>query len=215
MENLSTDIVALLRYLLPGFLAAWIFYSFTSYIKPSQFERVIQALIFTLIVHSITDCLQSIFFWLGRFFMVAEWNKQSSQITSIFSASLVGFIFAYFANTDKFHCLIRTLGISKETSYPSEWFGVFSKNVTYVVLHMKDGRRIYGWPTEWPSDPSKGHFSLEQASWLANAREIPITGVHYILIQVEDVKWVEFMNNTWENNNEQEIIQPPTSSRAE
>lgn len=156
-----------------------------------------------LIAQSVTYGFKISFLWLGSFhtFELGKWNEQSEQITSIFSASLVGFVFAYFANNDKFHRFVRFLGISKETSYPSEWFGVFSKNVTYVVLHMKDGRRIYGWPTEWPSDPTKGHFSLEQASWLEESTEKPITGVQFILIQVEDVKWVEFMNNTRENSN--------------
>jgi hypothetical protein len=207
MESLSADIVALLRYLLPGFLAAWIFYGFTSYIKPSQFERVIQALIFTLIAHSVSYGFQSALLWAGKFYVAGVWNEQSAQIASIFSASLVGFVFAYFANTDRFHSLARKIGITKETSYPSEWYGVFSKNISYVVLHLKDGRRIYGWPTEWPSDSSKGHFSLEQASWLEKLEEKPITGVKYMLIQAEDVKWVEFMNNTWESMNEQEVIE--------
>ena len=51
MDSLTNDIVVILQYLLPGFLAAWIFYGFTSHPKPSQFERVVQALIFTLIIH--------------------------------------------------------------------------------------------------------------------------------------------------------------------
>jgi len=46
----SQQVIALLQYLLPGFLAAWIFYGLTSYAKPSNFERVIQALIFTLFI---------------------------------------------------------------------------------------------------------------------------------------------------------------------
>ncbi|MGZ8173630.1 MULTISPECIES: DUF6338 family protein [Methylobacter] len=198
MENLTADLaadlVSLLRYLLPGFLATWIFYGFTSYTKPSQFERVVQALIFTLIVKSVVYCVRSILLWTGNFYVAGEWNEQSVLITSIFSATIVGFVFAFFANTDKFHYLARTLGITRETSYPSEWYGVFSKNITYVVLHLNDERRIYGWPTDWPSESGKGHFSLEQASWLVDGKEIPITGVKFMLIRAEDVKWVEFMN---------------------
>ena len=212
MESLSADIVALLRYLLPGFLSAWIFYGFTSYIKPSQFERVIQALIFTLIVDSISYLVKSALLWLGVFYSIGKFNDHVAQLASIFSAIFVGFIAAYFANTDKFHSLIRKFGITKETAYPSEWYGVFSKNVTFVVLHLKDGRRIYGWPTEWPSDPCKGHFSIEQASWLEGSEEKPITGVQYMLISAEDVKWVEFMSRTWECKNEQKVIESTASS---
>jgi hypothetical protein len=36
----------------------------------------------------------------------------------------------------------------------------------YIVLHLKDGRRIYGWPQQWPSDSSTGHFELMESRWL-------------------------------------------------
>ena len=49
------DIVGVLTFLLPGFVAASIFYSLTSYPKPSPFDRVVQALIFTVIGHAIGD----------------------------------------------------------------------------------------------------------------------------------------------------------------
>ena len=50
MSELTTDVVSLLQYLLPGFLVAWVLYGLTPHQKPSQFERVVQALIFTLAV---------------------------------------------------------------------------------------------------------------------------------------------------------------------
>jgi len=214
MENLATDIIVLLRYLLPGFLAAWIFYGFTSHPKPSQFERVVQALIFTLIVQALVYCTKISLLWVGNHYILGRWDEQSEVVTSIIAASFMGFVFAYFANTDKFHSLARRIGITRETSFPSEWFGVFSKKVTYVVLHLNDERRIYGWPIEWPSEPGKGHFSLQQASWLDEGKETSLTGVDSILIKGEDVKWVEFMDKTWENVNGQEIIESATTAAA-
>ncbi|OWO67359.1 hypothetical protein B2J67_20175, partial [Vibrio cholerae] len=53
MENLTNDVITILQYLLPGFVSAWVFYSLTSYPKPSQFERVVQALIFTIFIQAI------------------------------------------------------------------------------------------------------------------------------------------------------------------
>ncbi|MBJ7268055.1 DUF6338 family protein [Idiomarina abyssalis] len=214
MENIATDIISLLRYLLPGFLAAWIFYGFTSYPKPSQFERVVQALIFTLIVQTFVYCAKATFTWAGNYFVWGKWSIHSELITSIVVASIMGFVFAYFANTDKFHSLARRIGITRETSFPSEWFGVFSKNITYVILHLNDERRIYGWPIEWPSEPGKGHFSLQQVSWLDEKGETPISGVDSVLIKSEDVKWVEFMDKTWEDTNGKEITESTTAAQA-
>jgi uncharacterized integral membrane protein len=201
METFARDFVTLIQYLLPGFVAAWVFYSFTSFPKPSQFERVVQALIFTIFVQAIVFTIKKPLFYFGRRWPLFTWNADSDLVCSIISAILLGIIFSYFANNDRIHKLLRDFGITRETSYPSEWFGVFLKNVTYVVLHLDGERRLYGWPIEWPSEPEKGHFVLVQASWLTEDEQIPITGVESIMVDVREVKMVEFMEKAWEVKN--------------
>lgn len=201
MENLSKDLVFILQYLLPGFLSAWVFYGFTSFSKPSQFERVIQALIFTLIIQSIVFVEKYTALKIGGILSFGDWTNRSELLCSTITAFFLGVVFAYFANNDKFHRLARNIYLTRETSYPSEWFGAFLKNITYVVLHLEDERRLYGWPIEWPSEPDRGHFVIEQASWLDEDKEIPLTGVSSIMINVKDVKWVEFIEKTWETKN--------------
>lgn len=201
METFAKDFITLLQYLLPGFIAAWVFYSFTSYPKSTQFERVVQALIFTFIIQLLTLVVGKIFSLFNEIFPSISWNDNYRTFFSVFIAVLLGLAFSYFTNNDKVHKKLRDWGITKESSYPSEWFGTFLKNITYVVLHLKDERRLYGWPIEWPSEPGKGHFVLVQASWIDGEKEIPITGVSSIMIDVNDVKWVEFMDKTWEKTN--------------
>ena len=65
METFAKDFVTLLQYLLPGFVAAWVFYGFTSFPKPSQFERVVQALIFTIFIQAFVFITKKIFLLLG------------------------------------------------------------------------------------------------------------------------------------------------------
>ncbi|OPY17081.1 MAG: hypothetical protein A4E74_01524 [Syntrophus sp. PtaB.Bin075] len=201
MEPFAKDFVAFLQFLIPGFIAAWAFYSFTSFPKPSQFERVVQALIFTIFVQALIYIIKAAFLSIGEKWTYFEWNSNSALIWSIVSAILLGIIFSYFTNNDKMHKLLRKWGITRETSYPSEWFGAFLKNITYVVLHLEGERRLYGWPIEWPSEPDKGHFVLAQASWLTEENEIiPLTGVESIMVDVKEVKMVEFMEKPWEVN---------------
>jgi len=133
-------------------------------------------------------------------------------VWSIISAILLGVTFSYFANNDKVHKQLRDLGITRETSYPSEWFGVFLNNVTYVVLHLDGERRLYGWPQEWPSEPERGHFVLVQASWLTENEQIPITGVESIMVDVKEVRMVEFMEKSWEATYEQKSAKSPTTT---
>lgn len=206
METFAKDFVALLQYLLPGFLAAWVFYGFTSYPKPSQFERVVQALIFTLIIQAVVFIERWSVHALGEHWSRGLWTDQSEMFFATVTAIALGFIFSFFANSDGFHKHVRKIGVTRETSFPSEWFGAFLKNVTYVVLHLEDERRLYGWPIEWPSDPSEGHFVLEQPSWIVDGKDVPITGVRTIMVNVKDVKWVEFMDKIWEKTNEQEEL---------
>jgi hypothetical protein len=201
MENFAKDFISVLQYLLPGFLAAWVFYGFTSYPKPSEFERIVQALIFTLIILLMVSGEKVSLLTLGENWAIGQWTEQSQLFCSVLSALILGTVVSYFANNDRFHKIARKLSLTRETSYPSEWFGVLLKNVTYVVLHFKDERRLYGWPIEWPSEPDRGHFVLEQASWLVDHEEKPITGVRTIMVNVKDIKWVEFMEKTWEKNN--------------
>jgi fumarate reductase subunit D len=205
MENLniSKDIILLLQYLLPGFITAWVLYAFTSYPKPSQFERVVEALIFTIIIQAILFLLTGIFIYAGHFYAFGVWNDVSQIVWSVCCAILLGLILSYFSNNDRFHKIFRDLKITQQTSYASEWFHAFKENVTYVVLHFEDGRRLYGWPLEWPSMPNSGHFLITDASWLdSEGKEIVLTGVDNMLVDVRQVKWVEFMKKTWEGKYE-------------
>ncbi len=199
--DVSKDAIQIIQYLLPGFLAAWIFYGLTPYDVPSQFERVIHALILTLIIQAFVFLEKWLLDALGHPWTMAISSEPSRLIASTGSAFVVGLIFSFCANQDTFHGLARGLRISRETSYPSEWFGAFCGNVTFVVLQLQDERRVYGWPRDWPSDPKDGHFVLERPSWLlADGKEELVSGVSCMMIDVTEVKWVEFIEKTWEDD---------------
>ena len=200
MENINNQLIQLipvLQYLLPGFFSAWIFYGLTAYPKPSPFERVIQALIFTFIIRGATEILEACLNIKSSIFIF---------ILSLLIALLLGILFSWFANNDLFHRFLRHLKITKETSYPSEWFGAFSNGITYVVLHLKDTRRIYGWPIEWPNDSRNGHFLLQNACWLEEEngknKEVPLDDLEGMLIDSANVEMVEFVKNTEEKRND-------------
>lgn len=202
MEAFAQDLISLLQYLIPGLVAAWIFYSFTSYNKPSQFERVIQALIFTLIIQTATNGIIAATTTIGEHWSLGAWTNTKETSVSLVLAVIIGILAAYIVNSDKLHKFLRKHGITKETSYPSEWYGTFHKNITFIVLHLKDERRLYGWPVEWPSDPTKGHFLIADPSWqLDDGSESRVVGAAHLLLDVCDVKWVEFLDKTWEENN--------------
>ena len=173
MNWASSEIVGVLSFLLPGFVAAAIFYSLTSYPKPSPFDRVVQALIFTVIGKAITDGL--LFF--GSIVGDDPWRKKWELLLSVMVAVVLGLLTAYCVNWDTLHRLLRRLGVTRETSYASEWYSAFSRHPDcYVTLHLKEGRRLFGWPEEWPSRPDQGHFRIAEAEWLEDESGHPRRG---------------------------------------
>lgn len=193
MNWASSEIVGVLSFLLPGFVAAAIFYSLTSYPKPSPFDRVIQALIFTVIGKAITDGI----LFAGSVGDNDPWRKKWELLLSVAVAVVLGLVTAYCLNWDTLHRVLRRLGITRETSYASEWYSAFSRHCDcYVTVHLKGERRLYGWPEEWPSRPDEGHLRIVEAEWLTDDERIPATGVSAILVPVDQVEMVEFVSTT-------------------
>ena len=191
MNWASSEVVSVLTFLLPGFVAAAVFYSLTSHPKPSEVDRVVQALIFTIVGRTVAEGLSLIVASLGGENL---WTESWEVIVAVVIAVIVALVAAWITNTDALHALFRRTGLTKETSYPSEWYSTFSRNPDcYVVLHLKGERRLYGWPEEWPSRPDQGHFRIAEGEWLVDDRRRPAEGVSYILVPATEVEMVEFL----------------------
>ena len=192
MQYITSELVNIFNFLLPGFITSFLFYSLTSFPKKSEFELIIMALIYTIVINSLVDVINNI--WLNNY----------KVLLSVFFASFLGILLAGIYNNDLLHRILRKIKITNKTSYPSEWYGTFSESKSYVVLHMKDGRRIMGWPLEWPSSPINGHFVLQDAVWLANIdtgnEEIELKNVEKILLDSTLITMVEFIKPTEESN---------------
>lgn len=193
MEIPSAAIVGTLTYLLPGFVAAAIVYSLTPSPRPIPFERVVQALILTIVVQAFVIVARGAALTAGRVASLGVWSEDSRLVLSVVIAVALGVLWARFLNNDRLHALLRRGGFTQQTSYTSEWYGAFCQNKEYVVLHLKGARRLYGWPEEWPSVPDRGHFVMTEPEWLDGTEARPATGVARILIAAADVEMVELM----------------------
>jgi hypothetical protein len=196
MEETTKDLVSLLFQLFPGFVAAWIVYGLTSYPKPSQFERVAQALVFSFLIKVLLIPEEWVLLGLGKFVQFADWDSSAEMVAATATAVAFGLLVSYFMNSDTVYALGRRLGFTRRTAFPSEWYGALNRSPAYVVLHLGDERRIVGWPIQWPSDPKIGHFELADAAWISKEpenKEIPLTGVKSILIASRNVLIVEIL----------------------
>jgi Family of unknown function (DUF6338) len=199
MGETSKDVLALLTQLMPGFLTAWVVYGLTSYTKPAQFERVIQALVYSFIVNALVAVCEWIALEVGKTLPLGVWSKSSELVVSAVLALILGVLLSYYTTNDEFFRTMRKFGLSKRTVYPSEWFGAFADGPKFVVLHLTGARRISGYPIEWPTEPTQGHFRLTDAAWLNdNGTETVLDGDESILISAKDVEMVEFLKDKQE-----------------
>ncbi|MFZ2629177.1 MAG: DUF6338 family protein, partial [Rugosibacter sp.] len=157
MGETSKDVLLLLTQLMPGFLTAWVVYGLTTYTKPAQFERVVQALIYSFIVNALVVLLEISLLFAGKFVQLGTWNRSAELVTSVAIAVVLGILLSFFMTNDAFFSLARRLRLTSRTPYPSEWYGAFSTKPRYVVLHLEGSRRISGYPIEWPTEPTSGH----------------------------------------------------------
>ncbi|WP_122664492.1 DUF6338 family protein [Pseudomonas viridiflava] len=195
MDDLVKEVIPLLQYLIPGFLTAWIFYSLTAFKRPDTFGQIVQALIFTFVIHGAVLVVKAGLQWAGaHWFSVGVWDIKAEASWSFVISVCLGLLSCYWATNDKLHSLLRDKDITKQTSYPSEWYSTFARHDRFVVLHLVDERRLYGWPTEWPSEPTNGQFVIEGPSWLDGEEEKPL-GADFVVIDSSRVQWVEFTSD--------------------
>lgn len=195
MPEISREIIALLNFLLPGFLAAWVIYGLTNHEKPSQFERIIQALIFTFGIQASVWLIESAALWIGEFYVLGSWGQLSNSIAAYLVSLVFGFAVAKSSHNDIIYSKLRKLNLTGKSSHPTEWGYVFSKYPQFVVLHLDGERRLFGWPEVWPSKPNDGHFFIVYPSWLTDEGEVKMESVEGVLVSSKDVKWVEFLQN--------------------
>lgn len=100
MDSLFNNATTLLTFLLPGFLAAWVFYGLTSHPKPPQFERTVEALVFTFVVQALVKFTELMLLLAGRCFVLGTWTESSSLLWGFVLAGLLGAGLALAANKD-------------------------------------------------------------------------------------------------------------------
>jgi hypothetical protein len=196
MDGMSSELVGLIYHLLPGFLAAWIFYGLTAHPKKDAFERVVQALIFTVIVKAITVGIRKLW-WIYYATPATFWTEEKQLVWSLIVATLIGVLFAACANWNVLHRVLGWLKLTKRTSYPSEWYSAFHRVRRYVILHLDGERRLKGWPEEWPDQCDRGHFLILDPKWVDEfGNDIPLVQTERMLVPACEVKFVEMMRYT-------------------
>ena len=192
MSWATAELVGVLTFLLPGFVGAAVFYALTSHPRPGEFDRVVQALVFTTVAQALTWAAR----WLaGLRWPTYEWPAGLELLVAVAGATGLALLAAAVSNHDIVHRLLRRIGVTRETSYPSEWYSAFAENSgRYVILQLQDDRRLHGWPEEWPGSSAIGYFRITEALWLNDVHnDDAMLKTVEVLVPAADVKMVQFL----------------------
>lgn len=202
MNEIVNEVLQVVQSLLSGFVATVIFYWLADAIKPTQFERVIQALMCTGVIQLLVASLEAVCLFIGRWYSLGHWTNQTGTAWSVTLAVTMGLTLAFLSHQDALYRLARRLGFTSKASL-SEWRFAFSRNLDrWGVLHMRDGRRLMGYPDVWPDDPQAGHFLMGFPAWVVEGEIIEVQDTARLLIANADVQWVEFLKSKPEAYNE-------------
>ena len=176
MQEFNTTAIELFRYLLPGFITVCLFYTFSPLTRPSAFNTVVQSVIFSVVIRIFMAKIGAGGLWLSlviAFYFAVSW--------------------LVIANYDLAHRFLRSINLSTETGYPSEWYSLFknSKQYPWITLHTRDGKRIRGWLQHWPSDQKRGCYSLRESEYINNDNTTVQTHAEYLVVGVDDVLFFE------------------------
>lgn len=219
MVEYSSEFVNVIYQLLPGFISAWVFYALTSCLKPSVFERIIQALIMTSFVKALLILTVMILTLLGNYCSFGVLSKNIEFVYSIVIALLLGTFFSWCINNDFPLWLFRphdkyknsifqwtigrlaNLNLTNKTLHPSEWFSFFQDSNAFAILHLDGERRLIGYLHQFPDSPTEGHFIVINAGWINDDNSItPLENVQKILISSKEVLRIELLKP---NHNQQ------------
>jgi len=197
MISIPVTTIYIILILLPGFASSIIDRTLAFRPNETNFDKLIRAVFYTFIVHVIYGLT------MGDFSPWIISNQNGNTIITVvhkcgllylFIIAIVIGCIAGILKTHDFHMKVaRKLSISNRTSRSSLWQDVFSdKKGTYVFIHLKDGRRINGWPEYYNDSFAIGPVVfLSKAKWITNDSEIDIPNPG-IMINSDEIQFIQF-----------------------
>ncbi len=185
----------LLFALLPGFLTYTVVHALTNRERSlNSVEAVLHAFGYTLVVHAV--------WWLLTRW---SWIPTPDLVGLPFCAVAVGLVIAKVSNGGTVYRWLQKLGISGQPPWPSIWETAFRttwmEGSEYVVVHLRDGRRVMGAVRGYSAVQTGGHVAIICAQWLTDDREDEREANNHtlLLVPADEIRFLEFLPGRSEN----------------
>jgi len=162
--------------LFPGFLTLAIKNGLTTIKEKAGVDKIVEAIAFSLVDYGIYLLISSP---LGLSLIKVQIQKEAVQFTGLniqniililAIAILIGILFGTFLERGWLYKILRDkLKITYLTGRIAVWNDVFSSyRKIWVLVHLRDGRKIIGWPKYYSDDPLRRELFLANAAWMAD-----------------------------------------------
>ncbi len=195
----SLSVLGILLFLLPGFISAIVLRQIATRAKQSDFERLIEALVLSFILY-----LTSIPFFGNT--LPVSWHEEAGsfkvhlqwlQLLLLFAeAVLFSLMYGVALQHDWLHKVLRKCKITEKTSRISVWNDVLQDVArVYLLVEIKDGRRLLGYLTYYSDDVDQSSLFLEDAAWLTEeGQQVAVEGPGVLLTKEAGITTVTFLN---------------------
>lgn len=161
------DIVPILLFLLPGFLTTRVIGILAIRRESDSFDKVIQAFVFTFVNMLCFSVARWVLEHLsGLKFDRVDFYTTGNLVLMVTCSVGIGLACSWEINNEPLLRKLRGLGLTKKTYKPGVWMETFQHVERYVVVHLVDGRRVYGFPRFYSDRDGERSLFLEDASWL-------------------------------------------------
>ncbi|HEV2136797.1 MAG TPA: DUF6338 family protein [Terracidiphilus sp.] len=200
------EALGILLVLLPGFACAYIVQFLAVRRKQSELDKIIEALLFSLVLYLITLPFfgNTLPLWwappdVGHpnlYRIGINW----SHLAGLAVASIT-FAILYSANINRDWALwlLRKIGVTERTAGETIWNDTFQEIGGMVQVGLSGERKILGWLRYYSDEVEDSSLFLETASWLrmeedGTETEVPIDGPGILLTKDSGIEYVMFLN---------------------
>lgn len=199
--KITYETINLLMLLIPGLISGSIYALLLRRAKDSisSLERIIESLTFTFLIYVFVSLTY-------KWEPLAQTIKVDNEITYKLSSNnsliiltliymiIIPALWGAIVHYDIHMKLFRRIKLTDRTSRDTAWDDVFiDEKKRYLTIHLKDERRISGWPTYYSNNKEEGFIYLTKVAWITDENIYTETESHGILISKENIDLIEFM----------------------
>lgn len=206
----KVEALGILLVLLPGFACAYLVQMLAVRRKQSDFEKIIEALLFSLLLYLFTLPFFGYTFPLS-WQPATQQNADPFQIkvhwVQLFvltaASGVLGILYSANVNGDWLLTVLRWLHITDRTTRKTIWNDAFQEFGGMVQVGLSGERKVLGWLRYYSDEAEDSSLFLESASWVSEDEngeviERPIFGPDILLTKDSGIEYVMFLNSARE-----------------